>query len=267
MTIWSVWGEISGVMAVLCLITALAAVTAAAILLIREKMTGRLWSAMKSGLRKGAGKVRKLFANETNIAEISRKNSLTVKKVILLLAAAGVWILVIGRSVSAAETVQGAEIASTAETAPEAEPASAVETAPEVEIVSEAEVPASGRTDSAAENAGATGSATGATNSAAGATESATGATTAAPAEEEEPMEEPPADETAPLINIQMTEETNEDEEGLAYCRADNAGIRVRFVDDRENDSGIVSYSVVMEDSEGAQIRRESNAGSAPDDE
>ena len=75
MTIWSVWGEISGVMAVLCLITALAAVTAAAILLIREKMTGRLWSAMKSGLRKGAGKVRKLFANETNIAEISRKKT------------------------------------------------------------------------------------------------------------------------------------------------------------------------------------------------
>ena len=88
MSIWSAWEDISRVMAVLCLVTAGAAFVAAGILLVREELTGRLWDTLKSeaGKRKG----------------------------ILILAAAGVWILVIGRSVSAAEVTQAGSTASTA---------------------------------------------------------------------------------------------------------------------------------------------------------
>ena len=88
MSIWSVWEDISRVMAILCLVTAGAAFVAAGILLVREELTGRLWDTLRSeaGKRKG----------------------------ILILAAAGVWILVIGRSVSAAEVTQTGSTASTA---------------------------------------------------------------------------------------------------------------------------------------------------------
>lgn len=38
MEFWVIWGEISKVMAALCLVTALAAAVSAAILLLREKL-------------------------------------------------------------------------------------------------------------------------------------------------------------------------------------------------------------------------------------
>ena len=88
MVIWSIWEEISRVMAILCLVTAGAAFVAAGILLVREELTGRLLETLKTetGRRKG----------------------------ILVLAAAGVWILVIGHGVSAAEVPQAERTASTA---------------------------------------------------------------------------------------------------------------------------------------------------------
>ena len=88
MVIWSIWEEISRVMAILCLVTAGAAFVAAGILLVREELTGRLLETLKTetGRRKG----------------------------ILVLAAAGVWILVIGHGVSAAEVPQAERMASTA---------------------------------------------------------------------------------------------------------------------------------------------------------
>lgn len=201
MTIWSYWEEISRVMAVLCLITAGAAIVAAGILVLREKLGGRLRSTLKSdaGRRKG----------------------------ILLLAAAGVWILVIGKSVSAAEapaaevsvTDDGANAASSSEAAEPAEQAGAAGTNETVEKAPEEE-----------------------------------------PGSEEDP---PVPDEKVPIVSIQMTEETKEDEEGLIYCRQDNAGIRVRFTDDREGDTGIISYQIVIEDSQGRQIRREYSTDAA----
>lgn len=98
MRFWYIWGEISRVMAVLCLITALAALAAAGILLVREKLACRVMDEMRSP----AGKRRGLLA----------------------LAAAVVWILVIGKSVSAAEISGGAstsEAAGTGHTAPNTE--------------------------------------------------------------------------------------------------------------------------------------------------
>ena len=53
MEFWVIWGEISKVMAALCLVTALAAAVSAAILLLREKLITRLsgeW-AKESGRR------------------------------------------------------------------------------------------------------------------------------------------------------------------------------------------------------------------------
>ena len=92
MAIWSFWEEISRIMAILCLVTAGAACVAAGILLVREELTGKLWETLKS--------------------ESGRRTG------ILVIVAAGVWILVIGHSVSAAEvptaetgTVNGAEAA------------------------------------------------------------------------------------------------------------------------------------------------------------
>lgn len=202
MTIWSFWEEISRVMAVLCLITAGAAIVAAGILVLREELGGRLRSTLKSeaGRRKG----------------------------ILLLAAAGVWILVIGKSVSAAE-VPAAEVPVTDDGANAASSSEAAEPT---------------------EQAGAAG-----TNET---------ATEKAPEEEPGSEEDPPVpDEKAPIVSIQMTEETKEDEEGLIYCRQDNAGIRVRFTDDREDDTGIISYQIVIEDSQGRQIRREYSTDAA----
>ena len=195
MSIWSVWEDISRVMAILCLVTAGAALVAAGILLVREELTGRLWDLLKSETGKRTG--------------------------ILVLAAACVWILVIGQNVSAAEAAQAAE----------------------------------SETESAPAAAGETGV-----------------FTTGGPAEEVEPgageeaphsAEEPRPDVRSPVVTIMMTDETNEDEEGLAYCRQDNAGIRIRCRDDREDDTGIAAYRILIEDSEGREIRRESVGAAA----
>ena len=77
MSTWRIWGETGRIMAALCLITALAAVTAALILLVHEDLTERLSGRVKKGIGKKTG--------------------------ILALTAAGVWILVLGQSVTAAE--------------------------------------------------------------------------------------------------------------------------------------------------------------------
>ena len=77
MSIWRIWGETSRIIAILCLTTALAAVTAAVILLVHEDLTERLSDRVKRGSGRKTG--------------------------ILALVAAGVWILVIGQSVAAAE--------------------------------------------------------------------------------------------------------------------------------------------------------------------
>ena len=77
MSIWRIWGETSRIIAILCLTTALAAVTAAVILLVHEDLTERLGDRVKKGVGRKTG--------------------------ILALVAAGVWILVIGQSVAAAE--------------------------------------------------------------------------------------------------------------------------------------------------------------------
>ena len=271
MSIWSAWEDISRVMAVLCLVTAGAAFVAAGILLVREELTGRLWDTLKSeaGKRKG----------------------------ILILAAAGVWILVIGRSVSAAEVTQAGSTASTAastEAGTESESSPGLTSGPGPEDMSE---PAPGdMSEAAAEGISETAVATAAesTSEAESATaggseaddpeaeKSAEGSGTAEAATEgktddgknaaEKEAENNEADketdleisdEESPAVAIMMTEETNEDEEGLIYCRKDNAGIRIRFVDDREGDTGIISYRVVVEDSEGREIRRESSSESS----
>lgn len=77
MTIWRIWGETGRIMASLCMITALAAVTAAVILLVHEDLTERL----KKTVKKEAGR----------------------KLGILALIAVFVWILAIGKSAAAAE--------------------------------------------------------------------------------------------------------------------------------------------------------------------
>ena len=82
MEFWVIWGEISKVMAALCLVTALAAAVSAAILLLREKLITRLsgeW-AKESGRR----------------------------TIILTAVAALIWLLVIGQSAHAAEIPMGA---------------------------------------------------------------------------------------------------------------------------------------------------------------
>ena len=75
MSIWRIWGETSRIIVILCLTTALAAVTAAVILLVHEDLTERLSDRVKRGIGRKTG--------------------------ILALVAAGVWILVIGQSVAA----------------------------------------------------------------------------------------------------------------------------------------------------------------------
>ena len=74
MSIWRIWGETGRIMASLCLITALAAVTAAVILLVHDDLTGRL----KNTVKKEAGR----------------------KLGILALIAVFVWILAIGKNVA-----------------------------------------------------------------------------------------------------------------------------------------------------------------------
>ena len=168
MSIWRIWGEAGRVMAALCLVTALAAVTAAVILLVHEGLTGRL----KDTVKREAGR----------------------KIGILALVAVFVWAFVIGQSVAAAEVpVENSE---SGDPNPGSDPA-------------------------------------------------------------------PVPDEDPPEISIKMMAEIAENEDGQIYCRADNAGIRVSLKDDREGDTGIVSYRIVAADPAGKEIRIENIPESA----
>ena len=180
MSIWRIWGETGRIMASLCMITALAAVTAAVILLVHEDLTERL----KKTVKKEAGR----------------------KLGILALIAVFVWILAIGKSAAAAEAS--------------------------------------------------------AENSESGNPEPGTGPETSG---EPDPGNEPDPlpDEDPPEISIQMHDEIAKSEDGRIYCRADNAGIRISLKDDREKDTGIVSYCIIMADSAGKEIRLEKALDSA----
>ena len=174
MSIWRIWGETGRIMASLCLITALAAVTTAVILLVHEDLTGRL----KNTVKKEAGR----------------------KLGILALIAVFVWILAIGKNVAAAEAP--------AENSESGDPEPGID--PE-------------------------------------------------PGNEPDPL----PDEDPPEISIQLREEIAENEDGRIYCRADNAGICISLKDDREKDTGIVSYCIIMADSAGKEIRLENALDSA----
>ena len=201
MTYWSVWEEISRVMAVLCLITSLAAVTAAVILLVHEELTDWIRGALKAGVKRRTG--------------------------ILMLAAAGVWIFVIGQSVSAAE-VSGNGDNGAAPPAGTASTEFAAQTEPGT---------ASGDPADPGEEPGTV---------------------SGDPAD---PGEEPDPDVRAPEVSIEMAQKVNRDGNGTIYCRADNAGVRVRFADEGQEDSGIVSYLIVLSDERGKEIRREGSTG------
>ena len=197
MTTLSIWVEISRIMAVMCLVTALAAVTAAVILLVHEELADRLRGTLKTGLRRRTG--------------------------ILMLTAAGVWILVIGQTAFAAEaagTESGDPVVSEQE--PETEAGEPVSTAKEQET---------GR------------------------------------AEPEKGEEEPEngqegqnMDSRAPEVSVEMERDVSRDESGTVYCRADNAGVHVRFADEGQEDTGIVFYQIVLADTRGKEIRREGSA-------
>ena len=181
MSIWRIWGETSRIVEILCLITALAAVTAAVILLVHEDLTERLGDRVKRGIGRRTG--------------------------ILALIAAGVWILVLGQSVTAAEVPTNNMESGTSGTG-----STSHEIAPEVE-----------------------------------------------PGSEPEPV----PDEVPPEVSIRVMEEIAEQEDGLIYCKADNAGIRVSMSDNREEDTGIVFYCIVVADSAGKEIRIENAPESA----
>ena len=206
MSTWRIWGETGRIMAALCLITALAAVTAALILLVHEDLTERLSGRVKKGIGKKTG--------------------------ILALTAAGVWILVLGQSVTAAELPaenSGAAVSGNLENgAVDGEGSSAGAGSTSREIAQEVE-PGSVPNQEAETNS------------------------------EQGNAPDPISDENPPEITIQMSEEAAEDENGLIYCRADNAGLLVTLADDREGDLGIVSYSIVMADSAGMEIRIEND--------
>ena len=174
MSIWRIWGETGRIMASLCLITALAAVTTAVILLVHEDLTGRL----KNTVKKEAGR----------------------KLGILALIAVFVWILAIGKNVAAAEAP--AENSESGDPEPGTDPE---------------------------------------------------------PGNEPDPL----PDEDPPEISIQLREEIAENEDGRIYCRADNAGICISLKDDREKDTGIVSYCIIMADSAGKEIILENALDSA----
>ena len=232
-----IWEDLLRAMATLCLTVALAAAVAAAILLVKEELSDRLGSEIRS--------------------KSGRKTGL------LALLAVGVWIMVIGQNVSAAEAGGG----STSEIAAEAEPGSdagATEAAP------------TGMTESA--SAGATEAATTGTTEAApagttdaapeGTTEASTAGTTQAAAagtnEQAEPVEPEPVDTMAPTVDIQLTKEAAEDEQGNVYCRADNAGLRIVIEEDREEDSGLANYRITVTDREGNEFLREMPADGDP---
>lgn len=221
MEFWVIWGEISKVMAALCLVTALAAAVSAAILLLREKLITRLsgeW-AKESGRR----------------------------TIILTAVAALIWLLVIGQSAHAAEIPMGAgSVARMARKETKEETASEGATAPirmEGEPSADTEHAAPVEPESSGEPAGQ-------------------GQTTGG----EEPEN---LDLRAPVISIEMDASAGRDSEGMAYCRGDNAGIRIKMAEGRENDAGISSYAVVVTDSQGNTLRREGTdaEGNAPHSE
>ena len=94
---------------------------------------------------------------------------------------------------------------------------------------------------------------------------SGTGSTSHEIAPEVEPGSEPEPvpDEVPPEVSIRVMEEIAEQEDGLIYCKADNAGIRVSMSDNREEDTGIVFYCIVVADSAGKEIRIENAPESA----
>ena len=186
MSIWRIWGETSRIIAILCLTTALAAVTAAVILLVHEDLTERLSDRVKRGIGRKTG--------------------------ILALVAAGVWILVIGQSVAAAEVPVQNSMPGTGSTSNEIAPEIEPGTDPNPDPGTESEPD---------------------------------------PGTDSEPDEDPLE------ISIQMMAELAAQDDGRIYCRADNAGIRISLADDRERDTGIVSYSIVAADTDGKEIRIE----------
>ena len=186
MSIWRIWGETSRIIAILCLTTALAAVTAAVILLVHEDLTERLNDRVKRGIGRKTG--------------------------ILALVAAGVWILVIGQSVAAAEVPVQNSMPGTGSTSNEIAPEIEPGTDPNPDPGTESEPD---------------------------------------PGTDSEPDEDPLE------ISIQMMAELAAQDDGRIYCRADNAGIRISLADDRERDTGIVSYSIVAADTDGKEIRIE----------
>ena len=205
MEFWVIWGEISKVMAALCLVTALAAAVSAAILLLREKLITRLsgeW-AKESGRR----------------------------TIILTAVAALIWLLVIGQSAHEETKEETASEGATAPIRMEGEPSADTEHAAPVEPESSGEPAGQGQT---------------------------TGG--------EEPEN---LDLRAPVISIEMDASAGRDSEGMVYCRGDNAGIRIKMAEGRENDAGISSYAVVVTDSQGNTLRREGTdaEGNAPHSE
>ena len=186
MSIWRIWGETSRIIAILCLTTALAAVTAAVILLVHEDLTECLSDRVKRGIGRKTG--------------------------ILALVAAGVWILVIGQSVAAAEVPVENSMSGTGSTSNEIAPEIEPGTDPNPDPGTEPEPD---------------------------------------PGTDSEPDEDPPE------ISIQMMAELAAKDDGRIYCRADNAGIRISLADDRERDTGIMSYSIVAADTDGKEIRIE----------
>ena len=236
MGFWYVWEEISRVMAVLFLVTALASAAAAGLLLVYGKLTDRIRQYLRS--EKGR------------------------RMAVLAVAAAGIWILLIGKSASAAEAA-GATGAAPAETAPEetaADESAAHETAPKETAADESASHETAQKETA--SAEASPAETAPELAAAGNTDGSASGETAA---EQEPETEP--DEQPPDAVIRMTGAPNKDSGGIYYCRSDNAGICVTFEDSRETDTGIVYCSVTVTDSAGEKIEREWRSGQTEHEE
>ena len=228
------WEDLLRAMATLCLTAALAAAAAAAILLVKEDLSDRLGNEFRPGSGRKTG--------------------------LLTLLAVGVWIMVIGQNVTAAEAGSGSasEIAavagrgSTSEIAAETEPGSAAG-ATEAASTGATETAPAATTEAAP--AGATEAPpSGATEAAPAAT---TGATVAGTNEQAEPVEPEPVDHMAPAVDIQLTEEAFTDEKGNVYCRADNAGLQITFEESGEEDSGLSECRITVTDSKRNELRRE----------
>lgn len=222
MELWLIWGEICRVMATICLITALAAATAAGILLAKEKLAGRLIREWKEKTGKRTG--------------------------FLVLAALLVWILVLGQNAAAAEAPEDGETAGAGSTAggiavtgdPETEDRGDREAGKDAPINTEIALPEEpGREHSADPEE---------TEKPAEQGESEE------PADSEEPE---PQDGSAPAIAIEMTGDVNRDDEGTVYCRADNAGVRVTASEEGEEEPGIETLKVSLTDIAGNVISKE----------